>query len=313
MDRSRELRRLLKQENYVWTTGVYTPIQARLVEMVGLKAVYVSGYSCSVGYLVKPDIGFLTLPEMVEFAGRVVKAVRIPVISDADDGYGNSVTATRALEEFIAAGVAAIHVEDQRFPKRCGHLAGKRVLSFEEAVLKVKSLASHRDSVDPDFLLIARTDVLGTKGGTLEEAVRRAIAFRDAGADLLWAEFRRPNDDDAWEFAERVRREYPDTPLVFNYSSSFRWTEAKKPLRFSEIASSGYKLIIVSMGALHAEMMSVYRFAKALAERQEEAQWDLEHQEKDLPTANHHAIVRIDDYRRLEERFLPVDQLKEMY
>ncbi|MCS7117412.1 MAG: isocitrate lyase/PEP mutase family protein [Thaumarchaeota archaeon] len=313
MNGSRELRRLLKTENYIWTTGVYTPIQGRLAELAGLKAVYVSGYSCSVGYLVRPDIGFLTLPEMVEFAGRVARAVRIPVISDADDGYGNAVTATRAVEEFVAAGVAAIHVEDQKFPKRCGHLAGKRVLSFEEAVLKVKSIAKRRDAVDPDFLLIARTDVLGTKGGTLDEAVRRAVAFRDAGADALWAEFRRPDDEDAWEFAERVRREHPDVPLVFNYSSSFRWTKARRPLRFSDIASRGYRLIIVSMGALHAEMMSVYRFAKALAERQEEAQWDLERQEEGLPTADHHTLVGIEGYRRIEEEFLPPDQLREMY
>ncbi|MEN3047704.1 MAG: isocitrate lyase/PEP mutase family protein [Candidatus Caldarchaeales archaeon] len=313
MDRSRELRRLLRQEDYVWTTGVYTPIQAKLVEMAGLKAAYVSGYSCSIGYLVRPDIGFLTLPEMVEFAGRVARAVSIPVISDADDGYGNAVTATRTVEEFVAAGVAAIHVEDQRFPKRCGHLAGKRVIGFEEAVLKVKSLARRRDAVDPDFVLIARTDVLGTKGGTLEEAVRRAVAFRDAGADAIWAEFRRPDDELAWEFADRVRREHPDVPLVFNYSSSFRWTEAARPLRFSEIASRGYKLIIVSMGALHAEMMAVYRFARALAERQEEAQWELELQEKGLPTADHHSLVGLERYRRLEEDFLPAEQLKEMY
>ncbi|MEM2269377.1 MAG: isocitrate lyase/PEP mutase family protein, partial [Nitrososphaerota archaeon] len=181
MDSSRELRNLLRKEEYVWTTGVYTPIQAKLLEMVGLKVAYVSGYSCSIGYLTRPDIGFLTMTEMVEFAGRVARAVRIPVISDADDGYGNAVTATRTVEEFVRAGVAAIHVEDQRFPKRCGHLAGKTVLPFQEAVLKVRSLCRTRDQVDPDFVLIARTDVLGTKGGTLEEAVRRAIAFADAG------------------------------------------------------------------------------------------------------------------------------------
>jgi isocitrate lyase len=313
VDSSRQLRHLLKTEDYVWTTGVYTPIQAKLLEMVGFKVAYVSGYSCSIGYLARPDIGFLTMAEMVEFAGRVARAVGIPVISDADDGYGNAVTATRTVEEFVRAGVAAIHVEDQRFPKRCGHLAGKTVLPFQEAVLKVKSLCKRRDEVDPDFVLIARTDVLGTKGGTLEEAVRRAVAFADAGADVLWAEFTGPDDERAWAFSERVRAEHPDVPLMFNYSSSFRWSKSRSRLRFKEIASRGYKLIIVSMGALHAEMMSVYRFARALLERQEEAQWELEQMEEGLPTADHHSLVGIERYRAIEREFLPEDLLREMY
>jgi len=313
MSAGRLLRSLLKSKELVFTAGVYTPVQARLAEMVGLKCIYVSGYSCSIGYLLKPDIGFLNLTDMVNFAGMIARAVRAPVISDADDAYGNAVTSTRTVEEFARVGVAGIHVEDQRFPKRCGHLAGKLVLPFEEALLKLKSILNARDQVDRDFVIIARTDVLGSEGGTVEEAVRRGIAYADAGADVVWAEFRSPDDEAARVFAEKVLSEHPDTPLLFNYSSSFRWSKSRYRLRFRDIAGMGYRLLLVSMGGLQAELVHVWRYFKGLVEDMEEAHWRLESELESTPFENLHEFVGISRYAELERLYLPSSELRERY
>ncbi|MEM1922962.1 MAG: isocitrate lyase/PEP mutase family protein [Nitrososphaerota archaeon] len=307
------LRNMLKSEKLIFTAGVYSPVQARIAEMAGLKCIYASGYSTSIGYLLKPDIGFLNLTDMVFFAGLVAKAVKSPVISDADDAYGNAVTATRTVEEFSRAGVAAIHVEDQRFPKRCGHLAGKLVLTFDEALLKLKSILRARDEVDRDLLIIARTDVLGSVGGGVEEAVRRGVAFAEAGADMVWAEFRSPDDPAAAIFAEKVLKEYPKTPLVFNYSSSFKWSRSASRLRFKDLANMGYKLVLVSMGALQAELLYVWRYLRSLAEEGEVAHWRLEEELEGTPFENLHEFVGLSRYAELERLYLPGEELKERY
>ncbi len=313
MGRGVELRRLLKQERLIFTVGVYTPVQARLCELSGLKCVYVSGYSCSIGYLLKPDIGFLNLTDMVSYVRMIVSSTTLPVISDADDGYGNAVTSTRTVEEFSRTGVAAIHVEDQRFPKRCGHLPGKLTLPLEEAVLKIRSLARARDELDRDLVLIARTDVLGATGGSVEEAVKRGVAFLEAGADVTWAEFRGPDDEAAEIFAEKVQKEYPDAVLLFNYSSSFKWSASSRKLRFSEIAQMGYRIILVSMGALQAELLHVWRYMRDLAENLEEAQWRLEGELNGTPFENLHKLVDIERYMELEKNYLPSREIEERY
>jgi len=313
MSAGRELRRLLSGEGLILSAGVYTPVQARLSELAGLKCIYVSGYSCSLGYLLRPDIGFLNLTDMVRFVDLIVRAVRAPVVSDADDAYGNAVTATRTVEEFARIGVAGIHVEDQRFPKRCGHMAGKLVLPFDEALLKLKSILKTRDNIDRDLVVIARTDALGAPGGSIEEAVRRGIAYADAGADVVWAEFRSPDDEAAEVFAERVHREHPSTALLFNYSSSFRWSRSLRRLRFKDIEEMGYKIIIVSMGALQAELIAVWRYLRGLATGSEEAHWSLESEMVGTPFENLHEFAGLDRFAELERMYLPSRELGERY
>lgn len=313
MSAGKRLREILKKEPLIYTAGVYTPVQAKLAEDAGLKCIYLSGYSCSIGYLLKPDIGFLNLTDMVNFAGMIVRAVEAPVISDADDAYGNAVTATRTVEEFARVGVAGIHVEDQRFPKRCGHLAGKLVLPFEEALLKMRSILRARDEVDEDLVVIARTDALDSVGGGVDEIVKRGLAYADAGADVVWAEFRSPDDEAAKIFAERMLKEYPEIPLLFNYSSSFRWSESKLKLRFRDISAMGYRLILVSMGVLQAELVSVWGYLRGLAEQMEEAHWRLEAQLKGTVFENLHEFVKLSRYAELERLFLPEKELKERY
>jgi 2-methylisocitrate lyase-like PEP mutase family enzyme len=180
----RRFRQLLQDEDYVFTGGVYSPLDAQIAQRVGLKAVYMSGYSVAMasGW---PDMGFLTMTEMTRTASMIAGAGGIPVIADADDGYGNALSTMRTVQEYIKTGVDGVHLEDQRFPKRCGHIAGKTVVSREEAVGKFRAAVDVRDRLDPDFVLVARTDDYGAVGGSLEEAIRRGRDYADAGVDLV--------------------------------------------------------------------------------------------------------------------------------
>ena len=306
------VRSLLRSRPYIYTSGVYTPLQAKLAQMIGFETVYLSGYSASLGYLGKADLGLLSMAEMVNIARLTSSAVGIPVIADADDGYGSAIVAMRAVREFERAGVAGIHVEDQKGPKRCGHLVGKTVLPFDEAVLKFKAVVRARE--DDDFIIIARTDALGAVGGSLDEAIRRGLAYAGVGADMVWCEFNSPDQtDEAEKFAESIHREYPEMPLVFNYSSSFKWSKSRHRLTFEQIAGMGYKLIIVSMGAIHAEMYAVWNFLEDLLNNREKAQWRLEELKEGHPTESHHSIGEFETFKKLEEEYLPPSILEERY
>src|SRR5438477_2583434 len=173
--KGKAFRRLLQEEPYVFTGGVYSPLDAQIAEKVGIKAIYLSGYSVAManGW---PDMGFLTQTEVARIASMVASAVDVPIIADADDGYGNALSTMRTVQEFMKTGVAGIHLEDQRFPKRCGHIAGKTVVTFEEALGKYKAALAERDRLDRDFVVIARTDAYGAVGGSMEEAVWRGRA-----------------------------------------------------------------------------------------------------------------------------------------
>jgi 2-methylisocitrate lyase-like PEP mutase family enzyme len=183
MGRSSELRRLLAGSDIVVAPGVFDGITARFSEQAGFPCVYMTGAgtSLSLGY---PDLGLLTMTEMADKARVITRTVAVPVIADADTGYGNEVNTTRTVQEYIRAGLAGLHIEDQVSPKRCGHLDGKELVSREEFVAKVRAAVAAR--MDPDFLIIARTDARGVVG--LDEAVQRANAALDAGADMAFVE-----------------------------------------------------------------------------------------------------------------------------
>jgi len=177
------LRNLLRQPELVVAPGSYDAITARLVERAGFPAVYMSGAAtaASLGY---PDYGLVTMSEMVERAGVLVRSVSIPVVSDADTGYGNELNVTRTVREFEARGVAGIHIEDQVSPKRCGHLDNKELISQAEYVSKIKAAVAARQ--DPDFVIIARSDARTVNG--FDDAIARCNAAMAAGADIAFFE-----------------------------------------------------------------------------------------------------------------------------
>ena len=183
MGKARKLRELLRQDGILTAPGAYDCITARMIDQAGFSAVYMTGAgtAAALGY---PDYGLVTMSEMVENAGRIGAAVKLPVIADADTGYGNELNVIRTVREYEQRGVAGIHIEDQGFPKKCGHLENKTVVPLEDYVAKIRAAVSAKR--DHDFVIIARTDARAVLG--FEEAIRRANASLDAGADMAFVE-----------------------------------------------------------------------------------------------------------------------------
>ena len=211
MRMTRKLRELLAAPGIVLGGGAHDGLSARIVEQVGYPLCVVTGAGASMcrGY---PDIGLVTMPEMVENARYIAEAVRIPVIVDADNGYGNTINARRTVREFERAGVAGIHIEDQDWPKRCGHMFGKRLIAKEEMVGKIKAALDARH--DADFVIIARCDAIMVNG--LDDTLERGEAYLEAGADMLFFEMRESLDE-IKAMAQRFRGRIP---LHYNHSPS---------------------------------------------------------------------------------------------
>lgn len=184
MSATEQLRQILNRDELVIAPGAYDALSARLVAAAGFGVVYATGAGVSNSQLGLADMGLLTMTEMLEQTRRMVGAVDVPVITDIDTGYGNALNLYRAVQEFQRAGVAAVQIEDQVIPKRCGHFGGKQLVALDEAVLKIKAAVEARG--DRDLFIIARTDAIAVEG--FDEAMRRARAYHEAGADALFVE-----------------------------------------------------------------------------------------------------------------------------
>lgn len=230
MKTTARLRQLLSQPGIIVAPGAYDCLTAKLIEREGFPAVYLTGAGTAVTRLGKPDLGFTTLSEMVASAGSITATVSIPLIADADTGYGGALNVYRTVQEYEKAGVAALHIEDQVFPKRCGHLDGKQVVPIEEMVSKIRAAIEARS--DEDFVIIARTDALAVTG--LDDTLRRCQAYAEAGADVLFVEALRTHEE-----IERVVREV-DVPLLYNFVE-----HGKSPLlSVPELQRLGFKIVI---------------------------------------------------------------------
>jgi carboxyvinyl-carboxyphosphonate phosphorylmutase len=178
------LRELIQGKEILVAPGAYDAFSAKLIEAVGFKAVYMTGFGTAASMFGLPDIGLLTMTEMVENAKRISDAVKVPVISDADTGYGNHLNVMRTVEEYEKAGVAAIQLEDQISPKRCGHMEGHKLISAKDMRGKIRAALTSRK--DKDLVLIARTDAISAEG--FDEAIRRGNLYREEGADVVFIE-----------------------------------------------------------------------------------------------------------------------------
>ena len=231
------LRERFEAGEMVLAPGCYDALGARLVEEAGFPAAYMTGFGSAASRLGRPDVGLMTLPEMVDNARRIAQAIDIPVIADADTGYGNSLNVIRTVHEYEAAGVSAIHLEDQVMPKKCGHMDGKQVVPAGEMAAKVSAAVAARRS--PDFLIIARTDARAVEG--LDAALHRARIYRDAGADVLFIEAPQSEAE-----IEAVARAFPDVPLLFNYAEG-----GKTPaVTHAFLRELGFKLVIFPLTVL---------------------------------------------------------------
>ncbi len=201
------LRKKIDAGEMVVAPGAFDAMTAKIVEAQGFDAVYMTGFGTACMNHGYPDLGLLTMTEMVENAGRMARAANIPLIADADTGFGNPINVTRTIQEFERAGVAAIHMEDQVWPKRCGHMLGKNVIDADEMAAKIRAAVDAR--TDPNMLIIARTDAIAAKG--FEDAVARGKLFAEAGADILFLEA-----PTTVEEMEQIPKRLPDRPHLVN-------------------------------------------------------------------------------------------------
>lgn len=191
MNRTTRLKCLIQAKEVLVMPGVYDALSAKIAEKCGVKAVQVTGYGLAGAGLALPDVGIITKTQMVEQVRNICRSVSIPVMADGDTGFGNAVNLYYAVKDFEEAGAAGINLEDQFFPKRCGHMGGKQIIPFEEAVKKIEAAAAAR--TDKDFVINARTDAIAVSG--VDEAIRRGNAFAKAGADLIFVEAPEKVDD----------------------------------------------------------------------------------------------------------------------
>ena len=299
----RKLRELFDEQEYTFAPGIYHALDARLAEMAGLDAAYMSGYSTVLGQFGFPDLEMVTMSEMVENAKRMVEATNLPVIADCDTGYGGVHNVRRAVREYEKAGVAAVHIEDQTSPKRCGHIAGKQIVSREQARSRFEAAVDAKQS--EDTVIIARTDAYGSANGDWEEHLERGRIYADAGVDLVWPEMPDPSREDAVEYAETIHETHPDLDLAFNYSSSFEWGAEEDPLTFEELGDLGYQYIFITLYGLHSGAHAAYEDFANIAENDEEAQFDLEERYIGHETESHHELSFVPRYQDIEAEFDP--------
>lgn len=251
--------RQLIAKGAVMMPGVPNASMARQVESAGFEAVYVSGAglaNCTAGV---PDIGLLTLAEVARLAGYIAQAVKIPAIVDADTGFGGAENVARTIRELEAAGLAGCHIEDQEFPKRCGHLAGKSLVDVEEMVGKIRAAVAARR--DPDFMIIARTDARAVEN--FDGAVKRARKYTEAGADAIFPEALQ-NADEFKTFARELK-----VPLLANMTEF-----GKSPLlSFQDLAGLGYRMVIFPQSAFRVSMKATAEFLRALRKSGTQSDW----------------------------------------
>ncbi len=325
-DPATRLRRLLETEPFVFGPGVYDPHGAELAMYYGFKSIYFSGYSFAIGHLGTTDMDLYSGPEIADGARRTVSALRKfqltmalgepekgvapkhleipPVVVDMDGGYGNLFNVQRTAELYVNACAAAAHIEDQVLPKRCGHIAGKALISADEMIGKLRmARAVAEDLGRKDFVVIARTDAVSavdapeSKRG-LDLAIDRALRYLDSGApDLVWCEFPTSDRGPTERFADQVGRRFPKARFAYNWSSSFKWFNDPDPISFAELGELGYKFLFITLAEQHSMGYGFAKLLQDLREREQDAYVDLQRKEwqvgDDIPTRSHHLFTGV--------------------
>ena len=292
MKKTSLLRKYILERNALVCPGAHDVISAKLIEQSGFKALQVSGFGLSASYLGLPDMAFIGFSDVVHFTKNIVDAVEIPVMADADTGYGNSINAMYVTREFIRAGAAGMNIEDQVFPKRCGHLEGKQIIPLEEMVLKIRACTEARNGIAPDFVINARTDAIAVSG--VDEAIRRGNAYAQAGADLIFVEAPR-----SVEQIEQIVREIK-APVSVNLMDAV--VGGKTPLvSIDTLRKLGVARVSIPVGPLFAAVRGMREYLDAIkGDRIAEGRTELV-----VPFAEFKSLVGFDAFRDLERRYLP--------
>ena len=289
MSSRQSFKRMLQRDNLLVAPGCFDGLSARLVEEAGFEAAYLSGGAVARSMGI-PDIGLVTMSETIERAVQVVSAVKLPIIADADTGYGNAVNLVRTVREFERVGVTAIHIEDQITPKRCGHLDGKEVISIAEMAKKLEAALGAR--TDKDFTIIARTDARGVHG--FDNAIERARVFAKLGVDAIFVEA--PQSEE--ELTEIPRR-LPGIPLLVNVFKG-----GKTPmLPIKRLEEMGYRIAIYPSETQRAAIHAMRTTLSTLKREGTTESID------DLLTTfkERDRVVGLDDWQKIEREYLAVE------
>ena len=297
MKQTQMFRKMLEEPGVIVLPGAYDALSAKIIEMLEFKAIIHTGYGTAASLLAQPDVGLVSFGEMVSRVKSIARAVKIPVIGDADTGYGNAVNVYRTIKEYIWAGAAGLFIEDQVWPKRCGHMFGKQIISKEEMVGKIKAAVDAKNEEDPDFVIGARTDAIAVNG--IDDAIDRAKAYREAGADYIFIE--------AYESIDQIKRAVKevDAPLMLNLIEGGR----TPLLSVKEAEEMGFKLVIFPLTALYAAAKNIYDTLTILKEKKS-AQPYLE---KLITFPEFAKIVGIENIRDMEQKYLSKEVLEEKY
>ena len=278
--------------------GGFSPLLAKMAEAVGFEAYFIAGSQTSAFLYGVPDVGIIGLRDMVDHARHVAARCSIPIQVDADTGYGNAVSVYYATQEFVRAGVAAINIEDQEAPKKSGTVAGRRCISKAESIGKIQAAVAAKNEIDPDFVICARCDVMGSEGGSFAEALDRSIAYiKEGGADYIWLN-NVTTRDELREACQKIPA--PVLPL---------WGGTPPAPNTEELRSLGARIALYPTIAASVSVQAAWQVLNDLKERGSPAieDWAKSFRGSKYGSASSSDLVRADFVRELEESFIPAE------
>ncbi len=299
MKKTTELKRLIQAPEIFVMVGAYDAISAKLVEKAGFKAIQCTGFGFAASLLGMPDVGLLSFTEALTHTHNIANAVDIPVMADGDTGFGNAINIIRTIREFENAGAAGINLEDQIFPKRCGHLEGKEIIPMEEMVKKIESAVYARK--DPDFIINARTDAIAVMG--IEDAIRRANAYSKAGADLIFVEAIENVND-----MKRVVTEI-DAPVSINMGAGIGARRKTPYLPIEKLQAIGFARVTIPGLSLSSAIKGMTIALNVLKDEGISEN----HDHLLIPFKELNELLGLNEIRSLEGNFLPAKQLLAKY
>ncbi|MBN1980140.1 MAG: isocitrate lyase/PEP mutase family protein [Chitinivibrionales bacterium] len=302
MKRTTVLRNAIQQRRAVVVPGCHDAFSARIIEKCGFEAIQISGYGLAGSFLAKPDVGLVQMKDILDMSWNINQAVSIPVMADMDTGGGNAINAAWLIERLMAMGVAGMNIEDQIFPKRCGHMAGKEVISAEEMAGKIRALARIRDSLDKDFIINARTDVFAIEG--LDEAINRSNRYLDAGADLAFIDGIKTRAD-----VEKAVQSVKG-PLSVNLMDAISGMKTEL-IPIPELAKMGVGRVSIPVASIMVMQKALMNFFSALKSSPTgllagQSQWITSFEE-------YTDFVGLKEYKKMEDEFLPKNRMETKY
>ncbi len=302
MKKTTILRKAIMERRAVVLPGCHDALSAKVIDDCGFEAMQVSGFGLAGSYMAKPDVGLMQMKDVLDLTSMIIHAVTIPVMADVDTGGGNAVNAAWITERLIEMGAAGMNLEDQEFPKRCGHMAGKEVISAEEMAGKLRACAEIRDRLDKDFIINARTDCFAAMG--LDEAVRRCNLYLRAGADLVFIDAIRTRDDIAQAVAAI------DGPLSVNLMDAVSGVKTEL-IPIPELAKMGVGRVSIPVASVMVAYQSLKRFFTALKNSPTgtlpgQLEWVGSFEE-------YTTFIGLKKYRELENEFLPKERFEKKY